>query len=57
MTRAHVTFWGTVQGDDFRYTCRSYAVVPGDQLRIEVSTIKLMAKAGFLKTEAYVKDN
>ena len=31
-------------------------VVPGDQIRIVVSTIKLMSKAGFLKTEAYVKD-
>ena len=32
-------------------------VVPGDQLRIEVATIKLLSKTGFLKTEAYVKDN
>ena len=31
-------------------------VLPGDQLRIEVTTIKLMAKAGFLKTQAFVKD-
>ena len=31
-------------------------VVPGDQLRIEVTTIKLMAKAGFLKTQAFVRD-
>ena len=31
-------------------------VVPGDQLRIEVTSVKLMAKAGFLKTQAYVKD-
>ena len=31
-------------------------VIPGDQIRIEVSTIKLLSKAGFLKTEAYVKD-
>ena len=31
-------------------------VIPGDQLRIEVTTIKLLAKAGFLKTEAYVQD-
>ena len=29
-------------------------VVPGDQIRIEVTTIKLMPKAGFLKTQAYV---
>ena|SRR3989338_2325888 len=32
-------------------------VVPGDQLRIEVTTVKLMKKAGLLKTLAYVKDN
>ncbi len=31
-------------------------VVPGDQLRIEVTTIKMMSKAGFLKTQAFVKD-
>jgi len=31
-------------------------VTPGDVLRIEVTTVKLMAKAGFLKTEAYVGD-
>jgi 3-hydroxyacyl-[acyl-carrier-protein] dehydratase len=31
-------------------------VVPGDQLRLEIETIKLMAKAGFLKTRAYVQD-
>ena len=31
-------------------------VVPGDQLKIEVTTIKLMAKAGFLKTQAFVQD-
>lgn len=31
-------------------------VVPGDQLRIEVSTIKLLAKAGFIKAVAYVGD-
>jgi 3-hydroxyacyl-[acyl-carrier-protein] dehydratase len=29
-------------------------VVPGDQLKIEVTSIKLMSKAGFLKTEAFV---
>ncbi|OGX09064.1 MAG: 3-hydroxyacyl-[acyl-carrier-protein] dehydratase FabZ [Omnitrophica WOR_2 bacterium GWA2_47_8] len=29
-------------------------VVPGDQLRIEVSSIKLLPKAGFLKIIAYV---
>lgn len=32
------------------------AVVPGDQLKIEVTTIKLMSKVGFLKTEAFVGD-
>lgn len=31
-------------------------VVPGDQLKIEVTTIKMMGKAGFLKTQAFVKD-
>ncbi len=29
-------------------------VIPGDQLKIEVTTIKLMQKAGFLKTQAFV---
>ncbi len=32
-------------------------VVPGDQLRIEVTTMKLMPKAGFLKTCAFVRDD
>ena len=31
-------------------------VVPGDQLRIEVATVKLMAKAGFLACKCFVKD-
>jgi 3-hydroxyacyl-[acyl-carrier-protein] dehydratase len=31
-------------------------VVPGDQLRIEVKTIKLLAKLGFLDCKAYVGD-
>lgn len=31
-------------------------VTPGDQLKIEVTTIKMMAKAGFLKTKAFVND-
>ena len=31
-------------------------VHPGDQLRIEVTSIKLMSKAGFLETKAFVKD-
>ena len=29
-------------------------VTPGDQLKIEVTTIKLMKKVGFLKTKAFV---
>lgn len=31
-------------------------VVPGDQLRIEVTTVKMMSKAGFLKMKTFVKD-
>lgn len=31
-------------------------VVPGDQLRIEVTSIKLLPKAGFLRTKAFVRD-
>lgn len=31
-------------------------VTPGDQLKIEVATVKLMSKAGFLATKAFVKD-
>ena len=31
-------------------------VSPGDQLRIEVTTVKLMSKVGFLKTQAFVGD-
>jgi len=31
-------------------------VIPGDQLKIEVTSIKLMKKAGFLKTKAFVKE-
>ena len=31
-------------------------VIPGDQLRIEVTTIKMMPKAGFLRMQAFVKD-
>jgi 3-hydroxyacyl-[acyl-carrier-protein] dehydratase len=29
-------------------------VVPGDQLRIEVTTVKMLPKAGFLATKAFV---
>jgi len=31
-------------------------VVPGDQLKIEVTTIKLLATTGFLKTMAFVEE-
>jgi len=31
-------------------------VTPGDQLRLEVTTVKMMSKAGFLKTQAFVGD-
>ncbi len=31
-------------------------VVPGDQLKIEVTTIKMMKKVGFLRTKVFVKD-
>ena len=34
----------------------SAPVVPGDQLRIEVTTLKLLPKAGFLNTKAFVAD-
>ncbi len=51
-----------MQGKDLVYylakvSCKFKApVVPGDQLRIEVTTLKMMAKAGFLKTQAFVGD-
>lgn len=43
------------------YLARSQAkffapVVPGDQLRMEISTVKLMNNVGFLKGVAYVGD-
>ena len=31
-------------------------VVPGDQLRLEIRTIKFLATAGFCKAQAFVKD-
>ena len=34
----------------------SAPVVPGDQLKIEVTTLKFLPKAGFLKTKAFVAD-
>lgn len=51
-----------MQGKDLIYylartTAKFHSpVIPGDQLRIEVSTIKLLAKAGFLKTKTFVGD-
>lgn len=33
-----------------------HPVVPGDQLRIEVKTVRLLAKAGFLDVKTFVKD-
>ena len=51
-----------MQGKDLIYYLAKVSVkffkpvVPGDQLRIEVTTIKLMSKVGFLRTKAYVKD-
>jgi 3-hydroxyacyl-[acyl-carrier-protein] dehydratase len=51
-----------MQGKDLIYylaktTAKFHSpVTPGDQLRIEVTSIKLMAKAGFLKTKAFVGD-
>jgi beta-hydroxyacyl-ACP dehydratase FabZ len=32
-------------------------VVPGDQIKIEVKTLKLLAKAGFLTCQCFVKDD
>jgi len=31
-------------------------VVPGDQIKIEITTIKMLPKAGFLKGKAFVKN-
>ncbi len=51
-----------MQGKDLIYylakiTAKFHApVVPGDQLRIEITTIKFVPKGGFLKAEAFVKD-
>ena len=33
-----------------------HPVIPGDQLRIEVTTMKMLSKGGFLKGQAFVKD-
>ena len=33
-----------------------HPVTPGDQIKIEVTTVKLLSKAGFLKTQAFVKE-
>ena len=51
-----------MQGKDLIYylakvTAKFYhPVVPGDQLRMEITTVKMLPKAGFLKGEAYVGD-
>ena len=51
-----------MQGKDLIYylakvTAKFIApVVPGDQLVIEITTTKLLPKAGFLKAQAFVKD-
>ena len=51
-----------IQGKDLVYYLGkvnakfSEKVIPGDQLKIEVTTIKLMKNAGFLKTQAFVED-
>ena len=51
-----------MQGKDLTYYLAKvtakfhHPVVPGDQLKIEVTSIKLMNKAGFLNTKAFVKD-
>ena len=51
-----------LQGKDLIYylakaTCKFMRpVVPGDQLIIEVTTVKMMSKAGFLKVRALVND-
>ena len=51
-----------MQGKDLVYYLAKVAtkfikpVSPGDQLRIEVTTLKLMSKVGFLKTQAFVGD-
>lgn len=51
-----------MQGQDLIYylakvSCKfKKPVVPGDQLRYEVTTVKLLSKAGFLATKAFVGD-
>ncbi|MBF0533002.1 MAG: 3-hydroxyacyl-ACP dehydratase FabZ [Candidatus Omnitrophica bacterium] len=51
-----------MQGKELIYylakvTAKFYApVVPGDQIRIEVETVKMLPKVGFLKTKAFVLD-
>ena len=52
-----------MQGKDLIYYLAKIAakfrkpVVPGDQIKIEVTTIKMMKNAGFLKTKAIVGDD
>lgn len=41
-----------------KVTVRFFApVVPGDQLRMEVTTVRLLAKMGIVKTQSFVKEN
>ena len=52
-----------MQGKDLIYYLAKVSVkfdkpvAPGDQLKIEVTTIKLMSKVGFLKIKTFVKDD
>ncbi len=52
-----------MQGKDLIYYLEKVSVkftkpvVPGDQLKIEVTTIKLMSKVGLLKIKTFVKDD
>ncbi len=52
-----------MQGKDLIYylakvTCKfKKPVGPGDRLRIEVSTVKMLPRAGFLKTQAFVEED
>jgi len=52
-----------MQGKDLIYYLAKVSVkftkpvVPGDQLKIEVTTLKLMSKVGFLKIKTFVKDD
>ena len=51
-----------LQGKDLTYYLAKtearfhHPVIPGDQLRIDISSVKLLAKAGFIRAEARVGD-